>query len=326
MNMTQIVVTRRAALRLGASAAAITAFGWPASAQAKFFRIGTGGTAGTYYPVGGLIANAISDGQINVSAVASNGSVANVNGIVGGAMESGFSQADVNTWAYSGTGIYEGKPKVEELRAIANLYPETIHVVVKKGLSLKSVADLKGKRISIDEPGSGTIVNAKTILAAYGIKDGDYKAENLKQGPSAEKLKDGSLDAFFVTGGYPVAAISELATTAGIDLLPIEGAQAEKLRADFKFFATDEIPDGTYKDVKGVKTLSVGAQWVTSAKIDADLVYAITKGLWSDKARSALDGGHAKGKSIRKETALVGLGIPLHPGAERYYKEAGLVK
>jgi TRAP transporter TAXI family solute receptor len=324
--MMTALVTRRAALRLSASVAAAAGLGWPALAQAKFFRIGTGGTAGTYYPIGGLIANAISDAAINASAVATNGSVANVNGIVGGSMESGFSQADVATWAFTGTGIYAGKPKVEELRAICNLYPETVHVVVKKGLNLKSIADLKGKRVSIDEPGSGSIVNAKAILAAYGLKDGDYKAENLKPAPSAEKLKDGSLDAFFTTGGYPVAAVSELATTTGIELLPIDGAKAEKLRQDFKFFAADAIPDGTYKDVKGIKTLSVGAQWVTSAKIDAALVYAVTKGLWSDKTRAALDGGHAKGKSIRKETALVGLGIPLHPGAERFYKEIGLLK
>ncbi|MGE3917591.1 MAG: TAXI family TRAP transporter solute-binding subunit, partial [Hyphomicrobiaceae bacterium] len=298
------LLTRRHALQLAGAAVATAALPGAVVAQAKFFRIGTGGTAGTYYPVGGLIANAISDANLNVSAVASNGSVANVNGIVGGSMESGFAQADVSTWAYTGTGIYQGKPRVEELRAICNLYPETVHVVVKKGLSLKSVADLKGKRVSIDEPGSGTIVNAKAILAAYGIKDGDYKAENLKQAPSAEKLKDGSLDAFFVTGGYPVAAISELATTTGIDLLPITGAEADKLRADFKFFAADSIPEGVYKDVKGVATISVGAQWVTSSKIDADLVYAVTKGLWSDKTRAALDAGHAKGKSITKATAL----------------------
>ena len=323
MTMT---LTRRETLRLGAFLAAAGAAAPLALAQQKFFRIGTGGTAGTYYPIGGLIGNAVSDGAINVSAVASNGSVANVNAIVGGSMESGFAQSDVASWAYSGTGIYEGKPKVEELRAIANLYPETVHVVIKKGVAAKSVADLKGKRISIDEPGSGSIVNAKSILAAYGIKDGDYKAENLKPAPSAEKLKDGSLDAFFITGGFPVAAVSELATTTGIDLLAIDGEAAAKLRAQFKFFAEDAIPDNTYKDVKGVKTLSVGAQWVTSAKIDADLVYAVTKGLWSDKTRAALDGGHAKGKSIRKETALSGLGIPLHPGAEKFYKEAGLLK
>jgi TRAP transporter TAXI family solute receptor len=321
-----IHISRRQALLAAASAGVLGVAGHPALAQAKFFRIGTGGTGGTYYPVGGLIGNAISSDKINVSAVATNGSVANVNAIVGGSLESGFSQADVNSWAFTATGIYEGKPKVEELRAIANLYPESVHVVVKKGLNVKSLADLKGKRVSMDEPGSGTLVNARAILAAYGITDKDIKPEYLKPQQSAEKLKDGGVDAFFSTTGYPQGAITELAATAGIELVPIDGAGRDKILAQYKFFATDKIPDGAYKDVKGVDTISVGAQWVTSAKQDAGLVYEITKALWSDKTRAALDGGHAKGKSIRKETALTGVGIPLHPGAEKFYKEAGLLK
>ena len=150
--------SRRDALKGAAALAALSATGGSALAQAKFFRIGTGGTGGTYYPIGGIIANAISSDKVNASAVASNGSVANVNAIVGGASESGFSQADVATWAYTGTGIYEGKGKIEELRAIANLYPETVHIVVKKGLGVKSPADIKGKRFSVDEPGSGSAV------------------------------------------------------------------------------------------------------------------------------------------------------------------------
>jgi TRAP transporter TAXI family solute receptor len=319
-------VTRRQALRLGAASAAAATFGGAAFAQQKFFRIGTGGTGGTYYPIGGLIGNAISSDKINVSAVATNGSVANVNGIVGGSMESGFSQADVNFWAYTGTGIYEGKPKVEELRAIASLYPESIHIVMKKGLGAKSVADLKGKRVSLDEPGSGTLVNAKAILAAYGLSEKDIRPEYLKQQQCAEKLKDGTLDAYFQTTGYPQGTLSELAATNGFELLPLAGPEAEALQAKFKFFAKDEIPSGVYKDVAGAKTLSVGAQWITSSKQDADLVYEITKALWSPKTRAALDAGHAKGKVIRKETALEGLGIPLHAGAERFYKEAGLLK
>lgn len=321
-----LTISRRQALKYAAILGALAATGGRAQAQVKFFRIGTGGTGGTYYPVGGLIANAISTSSLNASAVATNGSVANVNGIVGGSMESGFSQADINYWAYSGTGMYEGKPKVEELRAIANLYPESIHVMVRKGLGAKSIADLKGKRVSIDEPGSGTLVNAKAILAAYGLTERDIRPEYLKQVQSAEKLKDGSLDAFFQTTGYPQGTIVELATSPGIDLLPIQGAEAQKLQSQFRFFAADEIPAGVYKDVPATKTLAVGAQWVTSSKIDAALVYEVTKALWSDKTRAALDTGHAKGKSIRKETALAGVGIPLHPGAERFYKEAGLLK
>jgi hypothetical protein len=262
------------------------------------------------------------------TAVASNGSVANVNAIVSGAAESGFSQADVAFWAYTGTGVFEGKGKVADLRSIANLYPESVHVVVRKSLGAKSIADLKGRKVSLDEPGSGTLINAKAILAAYGITEKDITPEYMKPNQAAEKMKDGSVDAFFFTGGFPAAAISELASTGGgIDLLPIVGDGAEKLKKDFPFFAEDTIPDGTYKGVGGVKTLAVGAHWVTSAKVSADTVYAVTKGLWSDKTRAVLDAGHAKGKAIRKETALSGLlGVPLHPGAEKFYKEIGLVK
>lgn len=318
-------IDRRHLLATGGAAAALAATGIPALAQQQFFRIGTGGTAGTYFPIGGLMANAVSAGNIVATAQASNGSVANVNAIASGAAESGFSQSDVASWAYTGTGIFEGKPKIDDLRAIANLYPETVHIVVKKGVA-KTIADLKGKRVSIDEPGSGSIINAKAILAAWGIKDGDYKAENLKPGPSAEKLKDGGIDAFFITGGYPVAAVTELATTTGIDLIAVDGAQAAALLGASKFFAADEIPAGSYKDVGATKTVSVGAQWVTSAKVSADLVYEITKAMWSDKTRASLDAGHAKGKAIQRASAVTGLGIPLHPGAERFYKEVGLVK
>ncbi len=319
-------VTRRQALAAGA---AFGAFGFSsqlATAQQRFFRIGTGGTGGTYYPVGGMIANAVSTSTINVSAVATNGSVANVNGIVGGSMESGFSQADINAWAFTGTGIYEGKPKIEELRVIANLYPESVHVVVKKGAGIKTLADLRGKRVSIDEPGSGTLVNARALLAAYGLTERDIKPEYLKQTQSAEKFKDGSLEGYFQTTGFPQGTLTELAATNGFELLPIDGAQRDKIMAQFKFFAKDKIPDGTYKDVKGVETVAVGAQWTTTSKQPDDLVYEITKALWSDKTRTAMDAGHAKGKEIKKETALQGVGIPLHAGAEKFYKEIGLIK
>ena len=292
-----------------------------------FFRIGTGGTAGTYYPVGGMIANAISNPPALVStAVATNGSVANVNAIVGGNMESGFSQADVAYWAYSGTGSFEGKPKVDELRTIANLYPESVHIVVKKGVA-KTVADLKGKRVSLDEPGSGTLLNAKAILAAYGISEKDIKPEYVKPNQAADKLKDGSIDAFFITGGYPLAAVSELVTAAGgVEILPITGPEADALMKNAPFFAVDEIPAGTYKDIGAVKTLAVGAQWVTSSKISNDVVYAVVKAMWSDKTRAVLDAGHAKGKLITPANALKGLAVPLHAGAEKFYKEAGILK
>lgn len=321
------MITRKSFLATAATFACAAALPLAAQAQ-QFFRIGTGGTAGTYYPVGGMIANAVSQpGKIVATAQASNGSLANVTAIAGGAMESGFSQSDVATWAQKGTGIFEGKPAIAGLRLIANLYPESLHVVVKKDSGIKSIAELKGKRVALDEPGSGTLVNARAVLAAYGLKESDIRPEYIKPGPAGDKLKDGSLDAFFFTGGAPAGAIAELASAGGgITILPIDGPQAEALKKQSGFFADDLIPAETYKGVGAVKTLAVGAQWVTSDKADANTVYEIVKALYSEAGQKALAAGHAKGKLITKENAVRGAGIPFHPGAERFYKEAGLLK
>jgi TRAP transporter TAXI family solute receptor len=309
--------------------------------QMAFFRIGTGGTAGTYFPIGGLLSNAISNppgsrpcdqgGACGVpgliaTAVATNGSVANINGIESGALESGLTQSDVAYWAYTGTGVFEGKAKIENLRGIANLYPETIHLVARKGAGIKTPADLKGKRVSLDEPGSGTLIDARIVLAAYGLTEKDVKAEYLKPNASGDRLRDGALDAFFFVGGYPTGAISELATASGIELVPIAGPEAKKILADYKFFGPDKVPAGTYKDVAAVETVSVNALWVTSAKQPEDIVYGVTKALWNKNSRALMDAGHAKGKLIQQSTALDGVGIPLHPGAEKFYKEVGLIK
>jgi uncharacterized protein len=306
-----------------------------------FFRIATGGTAGTYFPIGGLIANAISNppgsrtcadgGSCGVpgvvaTAVASNGSVANVSAIATGSAQSGFTQSDVAYWAFNASGIYEGRPKVDVLRAIANLYPESFHLVARKGAGIKTIKDLKGKRISLDEPGSGTLVDARLILAAYGLTEKDVKAEYLKAQQAADKLKDNALDAFFSVSGWPLGAIAELAATTGIDLVPIDGPEAENLIKAYSFFAADEIPDGAYKGVNGVKTVSVNAIWATSSKQPDLLIYGITAALWNPSTRKLLDSGHAKGRVIKLETATQGLGIPLHVGAEKFYKEKGLIK
>jgi hypothetical protein len=241
-------------------------------------------------------------------------------------MQSGFVQSDVAYWAYTGTGIYEGRPKADGLRAIASLYPESFQLVARKGSGIKSVTDLKGKRLSLDEPGSGTLVDARLILAAYGLTEKDMKAEYLKTQQAADKLKDGALDAFFSVSGWPNGAISELAVTTGIDLVPIAGPEAEGLLQKFSFFAADSIPDDAYKNTAGVKTVSVNALWVTSIKQSEALIYAITAALWNANTRKLLDSGHAKGKVIRLETSQQGLGIPLHPGAEKFYKEKGIIK
>ena len=313
---------------VGVAAAGLLALACTGTQAQQFFRIGTGGTAGTYYPVGGMIANAVSQpGKIIVTAQASNGSLANVTGIAGGALESGFSQADVASWAFTGKGVFEGKPNVPGLRLIANLYPESVHLVVRKGSGIKSVADLKGKRVALDEPGSGTLIDARIILAAYGLKDADLKPEYIKPNQAGDKMKDGAIDAFFFVGGAPAGAIAELATSgAGIELVAIDGPQADAIRKSDPFFSTDLIAADTYKGVGATKTLAMGAQWVTSDKADANTVYEITKALFSDATQKTLAAGHAKGKFINLDNAVKGAGIPFHLGAERFYKEAGLIK
>lgn len=332
-------INRRAAL-LGGLGATVCLPGM-AQQDVTFFRIGTGGIIGTYFPVGGLIANAISNpvgsracndgGSCGVkgmiaTAVATDGSVANVAGISGGRMQSAFVQSDVAHWAFNGDGIYHGRPRAEELRAIANLYPESIHVVARKDSGIKTVRDLEGKRVSLDERGSGTLVDARLILAAYGLSETDVKAEYLKSRPAGDKLKDGGLDAFISVSGWPEGAIAELAASTGIDLIAIEGPEAASLIRQYNFFSADEIPGDVYKNVAGVKTVSVNAIWATSSKQPDDLIYNVTSALWNDNTRGLLDVGHAKGRAIRLETAVRGLGIPLHMGAEKFYREKGIVK
>ena len=319
---------------LGATAAA--------AQEPQFFRIGTGGTAGTYYPIGGLIANAISappgsrpcdeGGACGVpgliaTALSANGSVANVNAIAGGTLESGFSQSDVATWAQTGTGIWEDREAVSNLVAIANLYPETIHLVASADSGISGVADLAGMTVSMDEPGSGTLVDARIILGAYGLSEEDVDAQYLKPDQAAERMRDGAMDAFFFVGGFPAGAIAELASQDDIVLVPITGPEAEAIRADYTFFAENIVPGGTYEGVdEDTTTLSVGAQWITSADQPEELIYQITAALWNDSTRTLLDAGHQKGREITVETATDGVGIPFHPGAERFYRELGLVE
>ena len=296
-----------------------------ASAQ-QYLRIGTGGTAGTYYPVGVLVATVVSQtGRIVATAQSSNGSLGNVISVTSGSLESGFSQADVASWAYQGTGIFEGKPRLSGLRLIANMFPESIHIVVKKGLGIKTIADLRGKRVALDEAGSGTLISARQVLAAYGLTESDIQPEYIKPNQAGDRLKAGTLDAFFFTGGAPAKAISDLAAI-GIELLPIDGPQAQRMRKVSPFLITDTIAAGTYPGTAATPTLSVGAQWVTRDTVDAELVYQVTKILYSAEAQQALAQGHVKGREITLANAVQGAGIPYHPGALRFYREVGALK
>ena len=207
--------------------------------EMRFFRIGTGGVAGTYYPIGGLIADIISNppgarpcdkggscGVPGLVAIAqsSNGAVANVDAIASGDLESGFAQADVAYWAYTGTGIYSGQGKIENLRAIANLYPESVHIAARKGSGIGSVRDLKGKRVSLDEPGSGTLVDARIILEAFGVSENELTPQYVKSTQAVAMIEEGQLDAFVIIAGYPTGSVGEMCAASGCELVPIDGA------------------------------------------------------------------------------------------------------
>lgn len=311
--------------------------------EMKFFRIGTGGAGGTYFPIGGIIANAISNppgsraceegGNCGVPglvamAQSTNASAHNVNAIQAGQMEAGLSGAATLHFAYNGIGKFEGNAK-PDLRIIANLYPEDLHLVLPKDGSLDGVGDLKGKRVGIAQAGSGTQIAVELILGDHGVNRDNIDEAELNNSQSAERIADGQLDAYFYAAGTPVAAMIQLDNTKGMELYSFTDEEVAMANKTVPYYIPSTIPAGTYAGIDyDVNTVAVSGILVTNANQEDDLIYEITKALWSKTARKLLDNGHAKGKVITLETALdgvEGIGVPMHPGAERFYKEQGLM-
>jgi TRAP transporter TAXI family solute receptor len=330
-----------AKIAAAALVAAALGVGSASAQEMKFWRIGTGSAGGTYFPIGGLIANAISNppgarpcdkgGQCGVPglvaiAVSTTASVYNVTAIQAGNLDAGLAGAATVYESYNGVGKFEGNKK-DKIRVIANLYPEDMHLVLPKGTSLGAISDLKGKRVGIAQAGSGTQVAVLRILEEYGIKKGDIDAAELNNTQSAQRIADGQLDAYFYAMGTPSSALIQLGSTKGFDLYKFSDAERKRINEIIPFYVESEIPAGEYEAVRyDVPTVAVNGLFVTSADQPEELVYQVTKALWNDNSRKLLDNGHSKGKVITKETALKGLLTPLHPGAERYYREVGLLK
>lgn len=305
-------------------------------ADERVFRIGTGGNAGTYLPIGTLIAEALNEYKIprNVNheegldilllAQRSNGSAANVREIGSGLLESGLTQADVAHWAYLGTGPLENSEKIPKLRAIGTLYFESLHLVASTESNIQTVGDLVGRSVSVDEVGSGTLLDVTPILKAYGLTSDDVKIVYLKPTDAIDRIRQGQLDAFFIIAGYPISGVSELVQEGKARIISIGDSAIEELLKAFPFFTADTIPAQTYSNTSSVSTLAVPAQWVVSAELDEALIYNITKALWNENTLGILAEGHPKGREVGITTALDGIGIPLHPGSERYYRELGM--
>lgn len=328
--------------RLVLVAAALTALAAPAGAEdIRFFQLGTGPTGETRFPVGGLIANALSNppgsracqkggscGVPGLVAVAksTNGSIANVEAIAARRLDAALVHADIAFWAYHGTGIYKRKGAVRNLRGIAMLYPETLHLVARRDAKIASVRDLRGKRVSFGDKDSSTIVHGRLLLEAYGMTEKQIKLTPMKPGPAADALAAGKLDALLIIDAYPVPTIAELARTTAITLVPIDGSEAERMRRRYPFFTTGEVAAGSYVGVPGaVGTLEVGVALVTGAEQDETLIYGVTRALWHPSTQKSLAEANPRGKRIRLDAKTIeSMGIALHGGASAYYFDAGL--
>jgi TRAP transporter TAXI family solute receptor len=308
--------------------------------EPRFFRIGTAATGGSFFKIGAVVASAISSPQggppcghggscgvlgLVAIAQATPGSIENLRMINNDQIESGFAQADLAAWAYYGTKMFAEAGPQRRLRAIASLFPEAAHLVVRADSPIHKLTDLKGKRVSLGEAGSGSAADAAVFLQTAGFKEKDLTRKFLRPGPAAEELKSGDIDAFFLVGGYPIPAIGTLAATIPIRLVGFEDPLLDRLKKDFTSYYRTVIPGGTYPGIDD-ETKSVGfyALWLVKADIDPDLVYSITQSVWHEGTRHLLDVLDPIGKQMTLEHALDGLSVPLHPGAAKFYQEQGL--
>ncbi|RRN70024.1 TAXI family TRAP transporter solute-binding subunit [Peribacillus simplex] len=283
----------------------------------------TGGTGGTYYPLGGQIGKIISDKtKAKITPQTSGASAENMETLRAGEAEIAFSQTDIAAYAIEGKEMFDGKP-IDNIQAISSLYPETVQIVTTAKSGIKSVEDLKGKKVSVGAPGSGAYINAMQILEIHGLTEKDIKGQNLSFDESTEGIQAGSIDAAFITAGTPTGAVDALSVQNDIIILPIAEDKIQELVKKYPYYAEDTIPSGTYKIKSEVKTVAVKAMLVVTKDLDEDLVYEMTKAVYDNTDKIT----HAKGKFITAETALEGLGdMEIHPGAAKYFKEKGVSK
>ncbi|SDP69407.1 TAXI family TRAP transporter solute-binding subunit [Selenomonas ruminantium] len=310
-----------AGLAVVALAAVFTGCGGDNAAEKKFLNIGTGGTAGTYYPIGGAMAEILNKDipGMNASAQSTGASVANINMLKDGSVDLAIVQNDITYYAVNGTEMFKDK-KVDGLKGIATLYPETCQAVTLDSSGIKSIADLKGKKVAVGAMGSGVEANARQIMEAYGITYNDIQVQYLSFAEAASALKDGNIDVAFLTAGYPTSAVQDIASQHKVRLLPVDADKADALIAKYPFYTKTKIPAGTYAGFnEDVPAVSVMAMLVANDKVDDKLGYEITKALFKNLDR--LHAAHSAAKAILKEKALEGMSLPVNAGAEKFFKE-----
>ena len=283
----------------------------------EYLSILTGGAQGTYYPLGGSFADFISkETGVQTTAEVSQASAANMADLKDGGAEIAFVQTDIAYYASTGELMFEGE-QIDEVSAIGALYPETVQLVTLEKNGITSFEDLKGKKVSVGAPGSGTYANAEQLLEIHGLTMEDISPQNLDFGESQESLQSGQIDAAFITAGTPTGAVEGLNAVASVFIVPIEDDKADELIAKYPYYAKEVVPAGTYGSEEETNAVSVGAMLVVQNELPEGLVYEITKAIY-DNAPSLT---HDKAKYIRAETGLDGIGIPVHPGAQKYFDE-----
>lgn len=287
----------------------------------QFLNIATGGTAGTYYPIGGAIAEILNKNipNINASAESTGATVANINMLKEGSVDLAIVQNDIVFYAVNGTEMFEGK-KVDNLQGIISLYPETCQFVTLESSGIKSLSDLKGKRVAVGAAGSGVEANVRQILAIHGVSFDDIDAQYLSFAEGANALKDGNVDVACLTAGYPTASVQDISSQHKIRLLPVSSAKADELVQKYPFYTKTTIPAGTYAGFnEDIEAVSVMAMLVATDKLGEDLGGKVTESIFKNTER--LQAAHTVGKFITKENATKGMSIPMNKGAENYFKK-----
>jgi TRAP transporter TAXI family solute receptor len=292
----------------------------------RYLSIASGWVTGAYYPFAGAVSRvawkSLQDKNIKITAESSGASVANAKLIGKSDTDFALLQNDIASYAHYGKKDMFDKP-IKNLLGMMTLYPETIQIVARKDANIKTVADLKGKRVATGPLGSGTFENTKQILAAWGMSLNDIKAQQLKAAQAADYMKDGRLDAYFNTTAVGAAHIIDTFVIVPANIVEVAGPNADKLRKEFSFYAVDTVPAGAYKGLDSpVKTVAVMAMMVARADLEEEVVYSVIKAVYEDLPQ--IKKAHAKFKGIDVKKALVGMSVPLHPGAAKYFKEVGV--
>ncbi len=292
------------------------------SGKKTFITVVTGGSSGPYYALGGTVAKLLNEKVPGVNASVQSTSASSVNATMLGTKkaEIAFAMNDVISYAYEGIELFKDK-KISNIRGIAALYPNYVQVFTLKSKNIKEIGDLKGKKVGVGAAGSGTEVNARQILEAHGITYKDIRADFLSYAESVEQLKNGAVDAAFITSGLPNSNILDISTTHDLLIIPIRKDKVAELAKKFPFYTSEDIPAGMYKNEKPVETAAVTSILVTREDLSEDLVYNITKTILTNV--DSLVKTHSAAKDIKMDKIRAGMPVPMHPGAEKYLKEIG---